>query len=405
MGHGHLHAPGALAHVRVRGWLNIAVAVVVVLTVIGLVVLRPNGHGERGSDVLGAPAALVDGRVLSAHEVTCGPEGADEVFCLLARIQLDSGDDKGETVTLEFPLDAGSPVVGTGDRIVLSQGQPGLGDDPSRGYAFADFQRDRPLLLLALLFSVVVVALARWRGVRAIAGLAISLIVITGFILPSILDGRSPVWVAIVGSSAVMLVAIYLVHGFSPQTTVAVLGTSASLALTGVLAVLFVNAARITGLATEEASFVRVAAGQVNLRGLVLAGVIIGTLGVLDDITVTQVSAVWELRAASPEASTTTIYRRAITIGRDHIASTVNTLVLAYAGASLPLLILFSQTGRSVIEAGTSEVVGTEIVRTLVGGVGLVAAVPITTALAVAVVTDERRRRPRSAPAPRSGGA
>ena len=165
------------------------------------------------------------------------------------------------------------------------------------------------------------------------------------------------------------------------------------------------NAARITGLATEEASFLRVAAGQVNLRGLVLAGMIIGTLGVLDDITVTQVSAVWELRASSPDASTTSIYRRAITIGRDHIASTVNTLVLAYAGASLPLLILFSQAGRSIVDAGTSEVVGTEIVRTLVGGIGLVAAVPVTTALAVLVVTDDQKRRRRTGRAPRSGAA
>lgn len=405
MGEGHVHTSTPLSGVRVRGWLNIAVAVVAVATVIGLVVLRPSGSGERGGDVLGAPAPLVDGRVLSADEVTCGPVGENEVFCALTRVALDSGRDKGETITLELPLDAGSPVLDVGDKIVLSQGEPGEGDDPSLGYVFADFQRDRPLLLLSLLFAVVVVALARWRGVRALAGLGISLVVIAGFVLPSILDGRNPVAVAVVGSSLVMLVAIYLVHGLRPQTTVAVLGTTVSLGLTGILAVVFVNAARITGLATEEASFLQVSAGQVNLRGLVLAGVIIGTLGVLDDVTVTQVSAVWQLRAASPEASATTIYRRAISIGRDHIASTVNTLVLAYAGASLPLLILFSQAGRSVVDAGTAEIVGTEIVRTLVGGIGLVAAVPVTTALAVAVVTDERRRTTRRDQAPRSGEA
>jgi len=402
LGEGHVHGPASLGGVRVRGWLNIAVAVVALATVIGLVVLRPSGSGDRGGDVLGAPAPLVDGRVLSADEVTCGPVGANDVFCALTRVQLDSGRDKGETITLELPLDAGSPVLDVNDKIVLSQGEPGEGDDPSLGYVFADFQRDRPLLLLSILFAVVVVALARWRGIRALAGLLISLAVIAGFVLPSILDGRNPVAVAVVGSSLVMLVAIYLVHGFRPQTTVAVLGTTVSLGLTGLLAVVFVNAARITGLATEEASFLQVSAGQVNLRGLVLAGIIIGTLGVLDDVTVTQVSAVWQLRAASPEASSTTIYRRAIAIGRDHIASTVNTLVLAYAGASLPLLILFSQAGRSVVDAGTAEIVGTEIVRTLVGGIGLVAAVPVTTALAVAVVTDERRHRPRTDRVPRN---
>ena len=230
-----------------------------------------------------------------------------------------------------MPLDAGSVELHPGDRIVLAQGEPAEGDDPTLGYVFSDFQRDRPLLLLGLLFAAVVVALARWRGVRALAGLVISLVVITAFVLPSILDGRNPVAVAVVGSAAVMLVAIYLVHGFRPQTTVAVLGTTISLGLTGILSVLFVNAARITGLATEEASFLQASSGTINLRGLVLAGFIIGTLGVLDDVTVTQVSAVWELKASSPEASATTIYRRAITIGRDHIASTVNTLVLAYA--------------------------------------------------------------------------
>jgi len=210
-------------------------------------------------------------------------------------------------------------------------------------------------------------------------------VVLLAFVVPAILEGASPVAVAVAGSAAIALVNLYLAHGLNLQTSTAVVGTLASLALIGVLAAVFVAAADFSGLASEEASFVQAASGRINLQGLLLGGIVIGSLGVLDDVTVTQASAVWELHGANPALGAAGLYRSAVRIGRDHIASTVNTLVLAYAGASLPLLILLVESRQPVGDVLTGEVIAVEVVRTLVGSVGLVAAVPVTTALAAAV--------------------
>jgi uncharacterized membrane protein len=198
------------------------------------------------------------------------------------------------------------------------------------------------------------------------------------------------VWVALVGASAALLVNLYLAHGFNVRTTTAVLGTLASLALIGVLAAGFVALTHLTGLADEEASYLQALSSQIDLRGLLLGGIIIGSLGVLDDVTVTQASAVWELHEANPTYGPRPLYSSALRIGRDHIASVVNTLVLAYAGASLPLLVLFVEADRGLRDVLTSETVAAELVRTLVGSVGLVAAVPLTTALAALVAGRDR---------------
>jgi uncharacterized membrane protein len=215
----------------------------------------------------------------------------------------------------------------------------------------------------------------------------ITFAVLVKFVLPAVLEGRSPLLVAVVGSAAVMFVIMYLAHGVNAQTTTALLGTLASLAIIAVLAGMFVEAARIVNLGTEEATFLQISASQVDLRGLLLGGIIIGSLGVLNDVTVTQASAVWALRAANPVAGAAQLYRSAMRIGRDHIASTVDTLVLAYAGASLPLLLLFVLASRPVGDILTGELIAEEIVRTLVGSIGLVASVPITTALAALVAS------------------
>ena len=177
--------------------------------------------------------------------------------------------------------------------------------------------------------------------------------------------------------------ALYLAHGFNAHTGVAVLGTMAALALTGVLAAIFVAATHMTGLTDENALLLDVLNGRISLTGILLAGIVIGSLGVLDDVTVTQVAAVGELVRAQPELASRGLFDAALRIGRDHISSTVNTLVLAYAGAALPLLLLFTQTQRRISDIATSEIVAIEIVQALVGSIGLVAAVPITTALAV----------------------
>jgi uncharacterized membrane protein len=265
-----------------------------------------------------------------------------------------------------------------------------LGADTTDGtttYYFSDFNRDFPIALLFLLFVAASVVFGRWSGVRALAALVISLLVLVWFVIPSVLHGHSPIIVAIVGSSFIMLAVLYVTGGFNTQSTVAVLGTLLSLALIAGLAWAFVIGSKLTGLADEDAVFLSAASGSINLQGLLLGGIVIGSLGVLDDMTVTQVSAVWELRKANPRYDVRSLYRAAERIGRDHIASTVNTLVLAYAGASLPLLIFFTQSNLQLRNILTSEVIAVEVVRTLVGSIGLIASVPITTALAAFVVT------------------
>lgn len=221
------------------------------------------------------------------------------------------------------------------------------------------------------------------------------------FVVPAVLAGESPLLVAIVGSAAIMLVALYLSHGLSSRTTVAVLGTTASLGLIGVLAYVVVVASRFSGLGTEETSALSGLASGIDLRGLLLAGIIIGSLGVLDDVTVTQTSAVWEIARANPSLPARAIYRAGNRIGRDHVASTVNTLVLAYAGASLPLLLLFTLSSAETSNVLTSELIAQEVVRALVGGIGIVAAVPMTTALATMVATSDRYRSRSAAAAAR----
>jgi uncharacterized membrane protein len=211
-------------------------------------------------------------------------------------------------------------------------------------------------------------------------------LVLVWFVLPAVLDGRNPLAVAVVGSAAIAFLALYLAHGFTTMTTVALLGTLASLAITAGLAELFVGLAQLSGFASEEAVVVQVGAARIDLAGIILGGVVIGALGAIDDMTVTQASAVWELRAANPSMSRRSLARSGLRIGRDHVASTVNTLALAYAGASMPVLLLLVLSGQAVATVVSGEVIATEIVRTLVGSIGLVAAVPLTTWLAAAAV-------------------
>lgn len=386
---GHTHGHGDAAPVRVRRQMLAAVLPFVIATLIALVILWPRERPAISRE-LGFVATLVEGEIVAVGPISCGGEqqvtdSEDGVeSCKSLDVRLTEGSDRGQVVT---PLPAEEPPgrpFSEGDKVLLGhspEAPPGL------RYYFADFQRQFPLAVLAIIFAVVVVALGRWRGLAALGGFALSLGVITFFVLPAILAGRSPLAVSIVGSSAIMLLALYLAHGVNVQTTTAVLGTFISLALTGMLAVIFVEASSLTGFASEEAIFVNISAGQVNLQGLLLGGIIIGSLGVLDDVTITQASAVWELHAANPAFGARDLYRSALRIGRDHIASTVNTLVLAYAGASLPLLVLFTLAGARFGTVVNGEIVAQEIVRTLVGSIGLVASVPITTGLASLVAS------------------
>jgi uncharacterized membrane protein len=373
------------------------VATIVVATALGVWAYWPGDQQEL--TVSGDPVyafELVDGTVRSVEQGPCpGTPEAAEATCDLVRIEVTSGPtaaERGEDptiATLQQVPNAPAGQARAGDKVVLgysAQAEEGF------QYYFADYQRRSPLFWLAVLFAVAVILLGRWQGVRALIALGISLVVIIAFILPAILAGSPPVVVALLGASVVAFVALYLTHGLNHRTTVAFLGTMASLALTGALAAAFLQLTRVTGLATEEAAYLQTFSAQIDLKGLLLAGIVIGTLGVLDDVTVTQVAAVEELHRAQPEAPGTDVWRGAMRIGRDHIGSTVNTLVLAYAGASLPLLLLFTQTSQSLTDVLNGEIVAVEIIRTLVGSIGLVASVPITTALAVWVVRHEPQR-------------
>lgn len=400
-GHGLIPTSAGRVPARVVRLLTFAVAPLVAATVVGLIVLWPRGPVPGSPSRLGQQAKLVNGTVTNVQRRPCGGGPATASKCQVAQVRITSGPDTGTTTDLELSVGPGDPILKDGDPIVV-----GRSADPTGGvfYAFADYQRKAPLILLALAFTVVVVAVGRLRGLAALAGLVITFGVLVKFVLPALLRGESPLLVAIVGSAVVMFVIMYMAHGLNAQTTTAVLGTLASLALIAVLAGLFVGLSRLVNLGSEEATFLQVSAAQVDLRGLFLGGVIIGSLGVLNDVTVTQASAVWALKAANPAAGAVELYRGAMRIGRDHIASTVDTLVLAYAGASLPLLLLFTLASRPVGDVLTGELVAEEIVRTLVGSIGLVASVPITTGLAAVVAAQAGRRVGRGAPRPRPHG-
>jgi len=287
---------------------------------------------------------------------------------------------------VDLPNGPGAPRVAQGDDVVLLKSQTPDGEV----YSIIDHQRSTGLLVLGLAFAAAVVAFGRLRGVAALLGLGVTFGVLLLFVVPAILAGEPPLLVAIVGSAAVMLVVLYLTHGVSTSTTVAVLGTLASLALTGVLSALTVSALHLTGI-TDDLSTTVGTTHSVNMQGLLLAGIVIGSLGVLDDVTVTQAVTVDELAAANPSYGALDLYRAGARVGRAHIASVINTIILAYAGSSLPLLILIVAGGSSLGEIVTDQIIAQEIARSAVATIGLIAAVPITTGLAAVLAAREGR--------------
>ncbi|HSP04815.1 MAG TPA: YibE/F family protein [Acidimicrobiales bacterium] len=390
--HDHSHDLGTAPEVARA--LRLAVLAIVVLTAIGLFVWRPDGGVAIPSAVDGQ-GERVDATVTGTSEIECAGTdfGGVPIVCEEIELDITSGANAGRTGSFELYPQPGSPSFDAGDRIVVNEYAVPEG---GISYTFADYQRSRPMLLLLGIFVVAVIAMGRFQGLRALAGLVVSGIVLLAYAFPALLDGKPPLGIALVSSVIIAVAALYLSHGINDTTTVALLGTLAALGLTGLLAAVFTAAAQITGLASEDQIFLMVSAEGVDVRGLVLAGIVLGSLGVLDDVTVTQVSAVARLREANPGYGIAELYRSGVRIGRDHIASVVNTLVLAYAGAALPLLLFYSNIGIGLSESVTSEIVAVEIIRTLVGSIGLVAAVPLTTGLAAVVVTGTgfRRRDP-----------
>ncbi len=386
-GHDHTHQHGAgefAAGANVARGLWISTAVWAGLTLIGLIALWPGSGDRPGYSV----PATVNGYVERVETGPCSGTIADDaVTCNILTIVLTSGPDSGQRTSIEnFVMESNLRVPEMEDELVLTVTPTETGNL----YQFADYQRSKSMLLLVGLFAVAVVTLGRWRGLGALAGLVISIVVLLAFVLPALLEGSNPVLVALVGASVIAFASLYLAHGVNSPTNVALLSTLAALTITGLLAWAFVGLCTITGLADENAGFLTALGISIDPRGLLLAGVVLGSLGVLDDVTVTQVSAVGELNRSRPDAHFGELYQSALVIGRDHVSSTVNTLFLAYAGAALPLLLLFTTARQPITTTATSEVVAVEIVRALVGSIGLVASVPISTGLAAVLLAPRR---------------
>lgn len=365
-------------------------ALAAVATIGGLVWLWPDGSGRRAAieqaEQIGLATDRLDAVVESVTDERCSYSTPDNVQnCRSIVVVPTEGPDQGALVALgEFntALPGSAPDISVGDRIVLGY------EDSTNYYFYADLERRGSLLALAALFAVVVIALGRLRGGLALVSMVLTLVVLVGFVAPSVLDGNHPVAVAVVAASVIAFIGLYLTHGFNPTTTVALTGTLISLVLTLGLSAGFFAAARFTGLATEEGLTLPIVAGNIDMAGLLLGGAIIGALGALDDVTVTQAATVAELHHRNPALVFRDLFVSGIRVGREHIASTVNTLLLAYAGAAMPLLLLFAVSNQSLANVANSEIIAVEIVRTLCGSIGLIAAVPITTALAASLISS-----------------
>ncbi|MCZ8380097.1 YibE/F family protein [Mycobacterium sp. CPCC 205372] len=344
----------------------------------GGAVTTESGHVVSTSlGTCGSPSA---GAVLTADPVPAQGEGAE---CVQTLVSIDSGPNKGADTLLEFSGGPGQPNLMAGDDIRISR-QVDQGGTTT--YSFYDYERAWPLFGMAAVFALVVVAVARWRGLRALIGIVVAFGVLVVFLLPALRDGASAIPVSLVASAAILYAVIYLAHGVSLRTSAALLGTLASLLLAALLSWLAIELAHLTGLSEDQNNEVAAYLGNVSITGLLLAGFIIGSLGVLNDVTVTQASTVFEL-AELEGATRRKIFVGAMRVGRDHIASTVYTLVLAYAGSALPLLLLFSVANRALGDVLTSESVAIEIARSAVGGIALALSVPLTTGIAAVLAT------------------
>lgn len=309
------------------------------------------------------------------------------------RLEVLDGSLAGQKVTVEegtLNIVGQERLFRAGDRVYLERAMGPQGD---RLY-ITDFVRTGALLWIAVFFVGMVVLVGRGRGLRALAGTAFSMVVIFSFILPQIRAGNDPVVVCVIGAIVLLTASTYLVYGWTAKTHSALVGMSLSLLLTALLAWLFVGWSRLSGFGSEEGAFILMELGpDVSLQGLVLGGIIIGSLGVLDDICIGQASAIFELANANHELGWRELFHRSINIGRDHIASLVNTLLLAYVGAAMPLMMVFTIYQEPILRRLSREPIAEEIVRTLVGSMGLVLAVPITSLIASMAAQWTAQRR------------
>ncbi|HEY5729358.1 MAG TPA: YibE/F family protein [Anaerolineales bacterium] len=362
---------------------KLARAVILLIFVIVLFyLLKPVGLPNISMSAFGSEttrARVID--IIEDGEIDLG--GVTQRY-QIARVEIMTGEYQGIIMEMDYGkrqvlssviyLEAGDPILVT----------IGLRPDGVLTVYFVDFVRATPLLWLTAIFAGAILLISRWKGFRSLLSMAFSLIVIIGYIIPRILSGGDPLRVSILGSIILLGVTLYLTYGWNLKTHAAVVSMMLVLLITGTLAAVFVAFTKLTGSGDENALFLlQMLNTQINLRGLLLGGMIIGALGVLDDLVTTQASAVFELHYANPSLRFRALFRSAMRIGQDHVAATVNTLVLAYAGASLPMLLLFTLGQGELGYLVNFEFVAEEIVRTLVGSLGLVSAVPLSTAIAI----------------------
>lgn len=342
-------------------------AVLALLTVVGLIALWPSDLPGGRQQAFGGPTLSAE--VTAARTVRC--PGPVEQRCR----QITVGVSDGHRATLDLGPVAATPALASGDRVRVQS-------DGAGGYGFADVDRRLPMLWLAGILAVLAVLVARVRGLLALVGVAISVAIVVTFLVPAILDGSDPVLVSLVAALAVMFVTVLLTYGVGAQSLAAALGIGASLLVAALVGHAFVAAAHLDGRTGE----LPLAALGVSLQGVVLAGMVIGALGVLTDMAVSQASAVTALREANPRLGPRALFRGAFAVGRDHLAATIHTLVLAYIGAALPLVLVLRNAHVGATDAVNGQIVAEPVVATLVGAIALVAAVPLTTALAAILV-------------------
>jgi uncharacterized membrane protein len=404
----HSHATPNDAVPRAALWILVPAAA---LTILGMILLWPSGVED--AEAVDAYGTEVDGNVVSVHETECDETEAElneqlGTVCGDVVVRLLTGEHEGEETIVDIPSGPGAPVVGAGDDVILIYTPDAVS---GQQYHIIDHDRASALWALAIAFALAVVAFGRWKGVRSLASLGITFAVVLLFMVPAVLDGSSPILVAVVGSAAIMLVSLYLGHGWNRTTTVAVVGTLASLVVTVLLAEAAVNLTKLNGVLDENTTNLALQY-PIDMSGLLLAGILIGALGVIDDITVSQAATVDEVAKANPKWGPARLFKSGMRVGRDHLTSVVNTLVLAYAGASLPLLVLIAAANRPLEQVLTSQIIATEIVRSIVGTLGLIAAVPITTWLAASLARrqpkpkapKEPKEQPRPRPKPDAAG-
>ncbi|RNL75345.1 YibE/F family protein [Nocardioides marmorisolisilvae] len=406
--HSHAHRHGPSSVDVARGPVTVLLtflALTAVATVIGVVALWPDAHAVdtlRNQAQYAAPGVTFQKARVTAVQKPCPPDqgqgdpntSGSSASCGQIAAVLTDGPELGATEKVGVPTAVAQSGLAAGDHVRLVR-IPGTNGAPAT-YSFDDVIRLKPLWLLAALFVLVVAAVARLRGVLALVSLGIGGAVLFKFMLPALLSGSSGVAVALVGSAAIMFVVLYLAHGPSIRTSAALAGTLLGVGVTAAVGQLAIHGATLSGFGDESAGLLSAFADNLSFQGLLTCALVVAGLGVLNDVTITQASAVWELREAGPDLSRRTLFTSAMRIGRDHIASTIYTIVFAYAGSALAVLLLLSLYDRPLVELLSSESISEEIVRTLASGIGLVLAVPITTAIAALTVVG-----PRSAPADR----